>query len=375
VLPTTTAPLTYVATSTNGSSGCISTASITLRDAVAPVVVTQPVTIQLNAAGTVTLTAAQVNNGSSDNCSIATMTVSPFTFTCANVGPNTVTLTVTDASGNFSSRTAVVTVRDQVGPTVVTQPVTVQLNAAGTASITAAQVNNVSTDACGIASLSVSPNTFTCANLGANTVTLTVTDVNGNTSTGTAVVTVTIDFTTALDNDLDGSPDNCDPDDDNDGVLDTNDNCQFQANANQADNDADGEGDACDDDDDNDGVLDGYDNCQFTANTGQEDIDNDGMGDICDTVEINVSQAITPDGDGVNDTWFINNIQNYPNNSVKVYNRWGDLIFSRNSYQNDWNGSYSNNGSNTPDASSYYYQIDLDGNGSIDYDGWIYITK
>jgi gliding motility-associated-like protein len=375
VLPTSVAPLTYVATASNGSTGCIKTASITLRDAVVPVAVTRPFTLQLDATGNATLTAAQVDNGSSDNCSIATMTVSPNTFTCANVGPNTVTLTVIDASGNQSTDTAVVTVQDQVDPTVVTQPVTVQLSSAGTASITAAQVNNGSTDACGIATMTVSPDTFTCANLGANTVTLTVTDVNGNISEATAVVTVAIDFSTTGDNDLDGAPDNCDIDDDNDGVLDTDDNCPLQANADQADNDGDGLGDACDDDDDNDGVLDGYDNCQFTYNPGQEDIDNDGIGDICDTVEINVSEAITPDGDGVNDTWFINNIQNYPNNSVKVYNRWGDLIFSRKSYQNDWNGSYSNNGSNTPDASSYYYQIDLDGNGSIDYDGWIYITK
>ena len=375
VLPTTVDPLTYVATASNGSTGCIKTASITLSDTVVPVVVTQPVTIQLNAAGTATLTAAQVDNGSSDNCSIATMTVSPNTFTCANVGPNTVTLTVTDASGNSTQGTAVVTVQDQVGPTVVTQPVTVQLNAAGTGSITAAQVNNGSTDACGIASISVSPDTFTCANLGANTVTLTVTDVNGNSSQATAVVTVAIDFSTTGDNDLDGAPDNCDIDDDNDGVLDINDNCPMQANTDQADNDGDGEGDACDDDDDNDGILDGFDNCPFIYNPGQEDIDNDGIGDICDTIEINVSEAITPDGDGVNDTWFINNIQNYPNNSVKVYNRWGDLIFSKNNYQNDWNGSFVNNGNNIPDASSYYYQIDLDGNGSIDYDGWIYITK
>ena len=375
VLPTSVAPLTYVATASNGSTGCIKTASITLRDAVLPVVLTRPVTLQLNAAGTATLTAAQVDNGSSDNCSIATMTVSPDTFTCANVGTNTVTLTVTDASGNQRTGTAVVTVRDQVGPTVVTQSVTVQLNAAGTASITTAQVNNGSTDACGIASITVSPSTFTCANLGPNTVTLTVTDVNGNVSTGTAIVTVTVDFSTTGDNDLDGTPDNCDPDDDNDGILDINDNCPTQANSNQADNDADGIGDACDNDDDNDGILDGYDNCPFIYNPGQEDVDNDGMGDICDTVEINVSQAITPDGDGINDTWFINNIQNHPNNSVKVFNRWGDLIFSRNNYQNDWNGSYANNGNNIPDASSYYYQIDLDGNGSIDHDGWIYITK
>jgi gliding motility-associated-like protein len=375
VRPTSVAPLTFVATSTVVSTGCVTTASVSVADITSPIVVTRPVTVQLNAAGTATLTAAQVDNGSSDNCSIATMTVSPNTFTCANVGSNTVTLTVTDASGNQRTGTADVTVRDQVGPTVVTRPVTVQLNAAGTASITPAQINNGSTDACGIASVTVNPSTFTCANIGTNMVTLTVTDVNGNFSTGTAIVTVTVNFSTTGDNDLDGTPDNCDPDDDNDGILDVNDNCPTQANSNQADNDTDGIGDACDNDDDNDGILDGYDNCPFIYNPGQEDVDNDGMGDICDTVEINVSQAITPDGDGVNDTWFINNIQNYPNNSVKVYNRWGDLIFSRNNYQNDWNGSYANNGSNIPDASSYYYQIDLDGNGSIDHDGWIYITK
>jgi gliding motility-associated-like protein len=375
VLPTTVAPLTYVATSTNGSSGCITTASITVRDAVAPVVVTRPVTVQLNAAGTATVTAAQVNNGSTDNCSVATVTVSPSSFTCANVGPNTVTLTVTDASGNSSTGTAVVTVQDLVAPTVVTQPVTVLLNANGQASITAAQINNGSTDNCGVNAVTVSPSTFTCANLGPNTVTLTVTDVNGNTATGTAIVTVSVDFSITGDNDLDGTPDNCDPDDDNDGILDTNDNCPLQANTNQADNDNDDLGDACDNDDDNDGVLDGYDNCPMIYNPGQEDIDNDGIGDICDTVEINVSEAITPDGDGVNDVWFINNIENHPNNIVKVYNRWGDLIFSKKGYQNDWNGSFVNNGSNIPDASSYYYQIDLDGNGSIDHDGWIYITK
>lgn len=183
------------------------------------------------------------------------------------------------------------------------------------------------------------------------------------------------DFTTTGDNDLDGTPDNCDADDDNDGVLDVNDNCPLLANSNQLDNDSDGLGDACDNDDDNDGVLDGYDNCQFVYNPDQRDRDHDGLGDICDLVEINVSQAITPDGDGVNDTWIIYNIQNYPNNSVKVFNRWGDLVFSKRRYYNDWNGTYEKKGTSLPDSSSYYYQIDLDGDGTVDYDGWIYITK
>jgi PKD repeat protein len=67
--------------------------------------------------------------------------------------------------------------------------VTVTLSG-GAASVTAAQIDNGSSDACGIASMSVSPSSFNCTNIGANTVTLTVTDNNGNSSTCTATVTV-----------------------------------------------------------------------------------------------------------------------------------------------------------------------------------------
>jgi hypothetical protein len=77
-----------------------------------------------------------------------------------------------------------------VPPTAVCQNVTVQLNGAGNASITAADIDGGSNDACGIANLSAAPNTFNCSNVGANTSTLTVVDVNGNTSTCTVTVTV-----------------------------------------------------------------------------------------------------------------------------------------------------------------------------------------
>src|SRR5581483_6072092 len=121
---------------------------------------------------------------------IASISVSPNTFTCANVGDNNVTLTVTDVNGNTSTCDATVTVNDNIAPTAICKNVTIQLDASGNASITAAQVNNGSSDNCGIASMSVSPNSFTCANVGDNNVTLTVTDVNGNTSTCGAIVTV-----------------------------------------------------------------------------------------------------------------------------------------------------------------------------------------
>jgi hypothetical protein len=64
------------------------------------------------------------------------------------------------------------------------------LDATGNATITPAQVNNGSNDACGIANLSLDITTFNCANVNGNTVTLTVTDVNNNVSTCTAQVTI-----------------------------------------------------------------------------------------------------------------------------------------------------------------------------------------
>ena len=106
------------------------------------------------------------------------------------------------------------------------------------------------------------------------------------------------------------------------------------------------------------------------------DRDNDGQGDVCDLIEVNVSQAITPNGDGINDTWIIYNIENHPNNIVKIYNRWGNEIFSKKGYQNDWDGTYKGNSSKVlPGSSSYYYFIDLDGDGSVEQKGLIYISK
>ena len=80
----------------------------------------------------------------------SSLSVNPSSFTCANVGANTVTLTVTDVNGNASTCTSIVTVQDNVAPIAICQNITVALSASGTVSITAAQINNGSSDACGI---------------------------------------------------------------------------------------------------------------------------------------------------------------------------------------------------------------------------------
>ena len=287
------------------------------------------------------------------------------------IGNTLVTWTVTDAAGNSVTATQLVTVVDDQLPVFNVQAVDVVLDENGNGSITLADIDLGSTDNCGIASSELAQYDFSCSEEGVNQVLYTITDVNGNVATMFVNITVVNPYP---DTDLDGLKDNCDTDDDNDGTLDEDDNCPLQFNPDQADNDNDGEGNACDDDDDNDGVLDIEDNCQFTYNPGQEDRDNDGIGDVCDTIEINVSEAITPNGDGVNDTWVIYNIENHPNSKVYVFNRWGTEVFSSFNYQNNWNGSLNNNGTSLPDG-SYYYQIDLNGNGNIDHEGWIFITQ
>ena len=180
---------------------------------------------------------------------------------------------------------------------------------------------------------------------------------------------------TPKDTDNDGIPDFRDLDADGDGIPDNLDNCPLTPNANQSDNDNDGQGDVCDGDDDNDGVLDTADNCPLTANANQADRDHDGKGDVCDLIEINVSQAITPNGDGVNDTWVIYNIENHPGSIVRVFNRWGKEVFYSNNYQNDWDGHYKDLKEGLPTTGAYLYQIDLNGDGSIDAQGWLYITN
>lgn len=72
---------------------------------------------------------------------------------------------------------------------------------------------------------------------------------------------------------------------------------------------------------------------------------------------INPPNAFTPNGDGFNDTWrvlFDEEINEYPQLEVLIFNRWGSLVFQAKPYKNDWNGK--NNGVELP-IGTYYYVI------------------
>ncbi|NNF02175.1 MAG: T9SS type A sorting domain-containing protein, partial [Bacteroidia bacterium] len=165
-------------------------ASITVVDTIAPTIVCQPATLVLDSNGTGVLNPTIAVASATDNCSIVSYAADPDSFNCADVGIMSVTIMATDQSGNTSSCTASVTVEDNTKPNAVCQNIAIKLDSTGNASISASQINNGSTDACGVTALSVAPSTFNCSNVGSNSVVLTVTDVNGNSSTCSATVDV-----------------------------------------------------------------------------------------------------------------------------------------------------------------------------------------
>ncbi len=66
--------------------------------------------------------------------------------------------------------------------------------------------------------------------------------------------------------------------------------------------------------------------------------------------------GFSPNGDGVNDTWVIDNIEQFPESVVEVYNRWGQMLFRSVGYIEQWDGTYE--GKPLP-VGTYYYVIDL----------------
>lgn len=162
--------------------------TVTVVDNINPTAITKNITVQLDANGNASITAEAVDNNSFDNCSITNKSIDVSSFTCADLGLNTVALTVTDESGNQNTVNAIVTVEDNINPIAIGKDITIDLEGNASVSIVAGDVDNGSNDNCGALTLSIDIDTFTT--VGDYPVILTITDSSGNINSTTVMVTV-----------------------------------------------------------------------------------------------------------------------------------------------------------------------------------------
>ncbi len=157
------------------------------------------------------------------------------------------------------------------------------------------------------------------------------------------------------DTDQDGIPDYRDTDDDDDGIETINEDENLDDDYSNDDADADG--------------IPNY----LDSDLGEEEED-----------EVEVFNVITPNGDGIHDVLRIRNLENFPNNTVKIYNRWGVLVFVTKAYNSNGNvfdgtsqGRATVNQDNKLPVGTYFYVIDYENDAGItkQLSGYIYINR
>lgn len=197
--------VTYTATDLAGNIGTC-TFIVKVRDTQAPTAKCKNITAYLDAAGQASKVPADIDDNSTDNCFYNYAAPLSYSFFCGLTGPQTVTLTVRDGSGNTATCTATVTVLDTIKPVANCALINfVDLDSLnGAATVLATTLNNGSTDNCplGLTNLAISRDglgfgssvSFGCADKAPQVpnqiITLRVTDASGNVATCSRTVVV-----------------------------------------------------------------------------------------------------------------------------------------------------------------------------------------
>ncbi len=193
---------------------------------------------------------------------------------------------------------------------------------------------------------------------------------------------------TGTDTDGDGLDDGYEGADVNDG-FDVNDEIDDPAN-DLPDTDGTEDVNYRDFDDDGDGLDTPDEDVDEDGDPTNDDTDDDGTPDYLDPINdvppveaIEVNQLVTPNGDGRNDFLFIRGVETVPNNSLKIFNRWGVAVYEGTGYNNQNNvfdgrskGRSTFSGADFLPAGVYFYifeyQIDQE---RISDSGYLYVSK
>ena len=175
----------------NSSGGGFFLVKSNASDTTGPTAVCQNITLELDENGLASVSADNIDGGSSDDVGITSFELNISTFTCNELGDNEVILTVFDAAGNSDSCDAIITVEDNILPSIIGQNITVNLEGNPSVTVAAEEVDNESFDNCSIVSLILTPDTFT--SVGTFDAVLEGIDDSGNMASVTVEITI-VDF-------------------------------------------------------------------------------------------------------------------------------------------------------------------------------------
>ncbi len=170
--------------------------TVTIVDS--PPVITSPppapfFEVELDSNGEVVLDLAILNTTVTDDCGIASTTISRTNFNCNDLGFNSVIISVTDVNGNITTNPVFFIIVDNTPPVVqCVAPFSIDLAGSGSVVLQPADLIENFIDNCRMGPASLDKSIFTCADLGDNQVTLTIEDASGNETTCTTTVTITI---------------------------------------------------------------------------------------------------------------------------------------------------------------------------------------
>ncbi len=349
--------VTFTVTDQQGNKSSKSIA-VEVIDPLAPVVRTKDITVALDKNGQASITPAQVDAGTVDNNGqTPTLGLDQTQFNVVDLGPNVVVLTAIDASANISKSSAKVTVIDTLAPTAIARDILLVLDKNGQASLTPAMVDGGSHDNCVVKNLQIDQQKFTSKDVHAHTHQLTVTDQSGNKASAQFTVTVIdpkavlriTDFPEQIMNaqhlvqlpDLRGTVQVISKDipkgihlvqvapkgsmvKENHGTVTVKfklvDNTTGQVY----------------------GMVEGRYPVRFSAQASQQ--------------ELQLPNMITPNNDGVNDTFKIPHLNEIEQVSLEIYDRFGKLVYENAHYHNEWGGTERGPGHR---SETFYYKMTI----------------
>ncbi|MGO4906636.1 HYR domain-containing protein, partial [Flavobacterium sp. W20_MBD1_R3] len=362
------------------------TITITIKDITAPVIAQLPVPSTISCS--ITPNFAQAT--ATDTCSSITLAFVDTTVQGSCIGSYTVTRTwtATDSAGNSATASQIISVQDTTGPTTTTEfAATINVNC----DAIPLKPELIFADNCSTASPAIYTETITnssqnsysivrkwpvsdsCGNISIFTQTVNVSVTNSGTTIASSACSGDSSPINIFNLLPEGTPTNGTwVDVDNTGALQGNilspfglslGNKVFEYQINNVD-------------------------CprkiELTVNINDDCI-------VLGCGDIKVHNAFSPNGDGTNEVFVIDNIDDtacYPENTVEIYNRWGILVFETKNYNNQTNnfegisrGRTTVNQSSGLPTGTYFYILNyssIDGNGNIEIkklDGYLYLTK